>query len=78
MSLPQSILINTRNEMRQEMSDGWTPEEMSDLRRSAADYGWHGTREDGDVLRWITAFAPYCLEEYRQARNSTRLSHLVA
>jgi hypothetical protein len=78
MSLPKSILINTRNEMRQQMSDGWTQEEMSDIRRSAADYGWHGTREDGDVLRWIAAFAPYCLDEYRQARNGTPLSHLVA
>ena len=64
--------------MPQEMSDGWTQEEIIEIQRSAADYGWRGTREDGDVLRWITAFAPYCLEEYRQARGSIPLSRRVA
>jgi hypothetical protein len=78
MSSPKSILIISRHEMRQKMSDERTQEEMSQIRSSAADYGWRGTREDGDVLRWITAFAPYCLEEYRQERGSTPSSRRVA
>jgi len=55
------------------MSDDWTPQQLTEIRRLAPDYGWQD--KDGDVIRWINTRAPECLAEYKrqaeEARNAT-------
>jgi len=48
------------------MSDAWTQKQVKEIRHLAPLYGWQGTHKDGDVIRWINARAPACLEEYKR------------